>query len=448
MTACRSPVSRRRSRSRPDRGPDLPGARRRGRGRRRGRRQSLHRTGTRSTPRCPTSAITVFGPPPTSGTRDAFVELVMHDGCEDVPGDRRRSRATARTRSARACAGRPLHRGRRERQPDRPAPRGRTPNALGIFGYSFLYENQRHAEGRRRQRRRAELRDDRRRLLSGRAPALLLRQERAPRRHPRPGGVRRRVRLRRGPRSGRLSRRARPDPALRRPSAQTVQDAVTEGGALRPLRAADGCRDTEIAPAPVSTVAGDRHGRAQATDRWRDRICCFLPIIVVLAGGLLRRPHVRRALRRGARTRPSIPVPSITAPSSPSGSAFRPLVLVLLWLLFQSRSIDRLLVASLPAPMTDGASPAQLSLYLSEIKNVAAGRIFGEPAPKSPPPPSAMSAGRHRPLGDGGGRRWRRDGAGAVRRPVAPGAPLPRPHRASSATLSRSDDLLPRSSPS
>ncbi|MGV3650567.1 MAG: substrate-binding domain-containing protein, partial [Devosia sp.] len=33
----------------------------------------------------PSAAITVFGPPPTSGTRDAFVELVMHEGCEAFP---------------------------------------------------------------------------------------------------------------------------------------------------------------------------------------------------------------------------------------------------------------------------------------------------------------------------------------------------------------------------
>src|SRR3546814_17908326 len=29
----------------------------------------------------PDIEIQVFGPPPTSGTRDAFVELVMHEGC-------------------------------------------------------------------------------------------------------------------------------------------------------------------------------------------------------------------------------------------------------------------------------------------------------------------------------------------------------------------------------
>ena len=30
----------------------------------------------------PDAAITVYGPPPTSGTRDAFVELAMHEGCK------------------------------------------------------------------------------------------------------------------------------------------------------------------------------------------------------------------------------------------------------------------------------------------------------------------------------------------------------------------------------
>jgi phosphate transport system substrate-binding protein len=30
----------------------------------------------------PDVAITAYGPPPTSGTRDAFVELTMHDGCK------------------------------------------------------------------------------------------------------------------------------------------------------------------------------------------------------------------------------------------------------------------------------------------------------------------------------------------------------------------------------
>lgn len=55
------------------------------------------------------------------------------------------------------------------------------------------------------------------------------------------------------------------------------------------------------------------------------------------------------------------------------------LVLVLLWLLLQEQVIDRLLLASLPTAMTEGADAAKLQLYLSEIKNVAAGRLFSEP---------------------------------------------------------------------
>jgi phosphate transport system permease protein len=58
------------------------------------------------------------------------------------------------------------------------------------------------------------------------------------------------------------------------------------------------------------------------------------------------------------------------------------LVLVLLWVSLQGPVIDRLLLAALPASMTEGASDAQLSLYLSEIRNVAAGRIFSEPSPE------------------------------------------------------------------
>lgn len=36
-------------------------------------------------PKLPDSPIQVYGPPPTSGTRDAFVELVMLAGCEQFP---------------------------------------------------------------------------------------------------------------------------------------------------------------------------------------------------------------------------------------------------------------------------------------------------------------------------------------------------------------------------
>ncbi len=58
------------------------------------------------------------------------------------------------------------------------------------------------------------------------------------------------------------------------------------------------------------------------------------------------------------------------------------LILVLLWLLFQNTVIDGLLIRSLPEDMVAAASPAQINLYLSEIHNVAAGRLFGDPSPE------------------------------------------------------------------
>jgi phosphate transport system permease protein len=56
-------------------------------------------------------------------------------------------------------------------------------------------------------------------------------------------------------------------------------------------------------------------------------------------------------------------------------------VLVLLWLLFQGSVLDSLILSTLPSPMTEGRSDAELRLLLAEIRNVAAGIVFGEPEP-------------------------------------------------------------------
>lgn len=95
-------------------------------------------------PSLPDVSIQVFGPPPTSGTRDAFVELVMHDGCNAFPeiaaleeGDE--------DKWEEVCG--------RMRQDGPFIEAGENDNlivqrlqadssALGIFGYSFLFENQ------------------------------------------------------------------------------------------------------------------------------------------------------------------------------------------------------------------------------------------------------------------------------------------------------------------
>ena len=58
------------------------------------------------------------------------------------------------------------------------------------------------------------------------------------------------------------------------------------------------------------------------------------------------------------------------------------LVLTLLWLALQGPVIDGLLVATLPPQITEEASSAQVQILVSEIKNVAAGRLFTEPSPE------------------------------------------------------------------
>lgn len=61
---------------------------------------------------------------------------------------------------------------------------------------------------------------------------------------------------------------------------------------------------------------------------------------------------------------------------------FPALVLLLLWLMAQGPIIDNLLLSTLPQNIVGSATTAEKSLLLSEIKNVAAGRIFSEPSPE------------------------------------------------------------------
>lgn len=94
-------------------------------------------------PSLPAFDIIAFGPPPTSGTRDAFVELVMHDGCSGLAGMADLKKANA-DKWNEVCS--------RMRQDGPFVEAGENDNlivqrleadanAIGIFGYSFLYEN-------------------------------------------------------------------------------------------------------------------------------------------------------------------------------------------------------------------------------------------------------------------------------------------------------------------
>lgn len=93
-------------------------------------------------PALPDVAITVYGPPPTSGTRDAFVELVMLDGCKQfdayktaypVEDDYKRECALMREDGVFVEAG----------EDDNIIVQKlmNNPDALGLFGYSFLEQN-------------------------------------------------------------------------------------------------------------------------------------------------------------------------------------------------------------------------------------------------------------------------------------------------------------------
>ncbi|MGH6923343.1 MAG: substrate-binding domain-containing protein [Propylenella sp.] len=91
-------------------------------------------------PSLPDAEITIFGPPPTSGTRDAWVELVMHEGCaefaaiEALEGDRK-NEVCSRMRQD----GPFVEAGENDNLIVQRL--GADHNAYGIFGYSFLYEN-------------------------------------------------------------------------------------------------------------------------------------------------------------------------------------------------------------------------------------------------------------------------------------------------------------------
>ncbi|MBD3763278.1 MAG: PstS family phosphate ABC transporter substrate-binding protein [Rhodobacterales bacterium] len=93
-------------------------------------------------PSLPDIEILAYGPPPTSGTRDAFVELAMHVGCKELPFVKDGgfdSKWVAENCSRMRQDGPFVEAGENDnlivQRLEADA------NAVGIFGYSFLYEN-------------------------------------------------------------------------------------------------------------------------------------------------------------------------------------------------------------------------------------------------------------------------------------------------------------------
>jgi phosphate transport system substrate-binding protein len=100
-------------------------------------------------PALPAIAISVYGPPPTSGTRDAFGELIMEKGCNSDPAMKALKESNEDEYKS-FCTG--------IREDGAYVETGENdnlivqklsanPQAVGIFGYSFLEENQNRIRG-------------------------------------------------------------------------------------------------------------------------------------------------------------------------------------------------------------------------------------------------------------------------------------------------------------
>jgi len=92
-------------------------------------------------PSLPNAEISVMGPPPTSGTRDAWVELVMEEGCKAFPAIEALDKDAHKETCQRMRTDGPfIEAGENDNLIVQRL--DSDPNAYGIFGYSFLYENQ------------------------------------------------------------------------------------------------------------------------------------------------------------------------------------------------------------------------------------------------------------------------------------------------------------------
>jgi phosphate transport system substrate-binding protein len=96
----------------------------------------------------PNTKITVYGPPPTSGTRDAFVELVMEKACVKLP-EFVKAYPNKKSRK-KACHimridGRFIEAGENDNLIVQKLKNDS--NALGIFGFSFLQQNSGSVQG-------------------------------------------------------------------------------------------------------------------------------------------------------------------------------------------------------------------------------------------------------------------------------------------------------------
>jgi phosphate transport system substrate-binding protein len=100
-----------------------------------------YKTWNEINPALPAEKIEVLGPPPTSGTRDAFVELVMDRACEEVPEVKALTDANAKKAACQTIREDGVYIDAGENDNLIVQKLEANPAALGIFGFSFLDQN-------------------------------------------------------------------------------------------------------------------------------------------------------------------------------------------------------------------------------------------------------------------------------------------------------------------
>jgi len=100
-------------------------------------------------PALPDTAIEVLGPPPTSGTRDAFAELALEGGCKSFPWVKA-LKGTDKDQYKAMCHsvredGKYIEAGENDNLIVQKLQAN--PDALGVFGYSFLDQNSDSVQG-------------------------------------------------------------------------------------------------------------------------------------------------------------------------------------------------------------------------------------------------------------------------------------------------------------
>lgn len=101
-------------------------------------------------PSLPAIPIKVLGPPSTSGTRDAFAELILEPGCEEAYPEAEKLKESDKNAFDNACLlirsdAAYVDSGENDNLIVQKL--STDPNALGIFGYSYLEENKQRLHG-------------------------------------------------------------------------------------------------------------------------------------------------------------------------------------------------------------------------------------------------------------------------------------------------------------